>query len=301
MSAISISEVAKSFGSVRALAGIDLELADGEFFGLLGPNGAGKTTLMRILSGLLKADGGRLLIAGRDIATWKPSAVLGIVPQEIALYSTLTARDNLELFGAMYGLRGAALRKRCDELLDLVGLLDRARSQVRTFSGGMTRRLNLAAGLLHDPAILLLDEPTVGVDPQSRASIFTMLEALNRVGTTIVYTTHYMEEAERLCRRIGIIDHGRLLADGTLSELLGRVQTAHAIRAYGAISAWPRLEHTELRAADGHADYVTADLTQLGSIVSALERSGARFDRIEIRGPSLEALFLQLTGTELRD
>lgn len=301
MSAISVSGLFKSFGEVRALAGVDFEIADGEFYGLLGPNGAGKTTLLRILSGLLQADGGRLWIAGRDIARGKPAAAVGVVPQEIALYESLTARENLELFGAMYDLRGAALRGRCAELLDLIGLADRARSKVRTFSGGMLRRLNLAAGLLHDPSILLLDEPTVGVDPQSRASIFAMLETLNRAGKTIIYTTHYMEEAERLCRRIGIIDHGRLLAEGTLSELLSGVKSTSTIRAHGTPSAWPLLASAEMIAGDGFADYVPRDRTLLGNAVTDLERSGARFDRLEIRGPNLEALFLQLTGKELRD
>ncbi|HEY3294935.1 MAG TPA: ABC transporter ATP-binding protein [bacterium] len=297
MSAVLAKGLRKSFGNVTALGGVDLDIQSGEFYGLLGPNGAGKTTLLRILSGLLQPDDGQLTIASAP----NGMRAIGVVPQEIALYDVLTARQNLEVFGSLSGLRGGALSSRIRTVLDAVGLEDRATHKVKTFSGGMKRRLNLAVGLLADPPILLLDEPTVGVDPQSRARIFTLLHDLHAAGKTLIYTTHYMEEAERLCRRIGIIDHGALLAEGTLSELLSLVKTPRVVRVHGAKAALPRLDSVTSVAEGDHVDYIPQRTQDLGDIVTRLHGSNVPFDRLEITGPNLEALFLQLTGKELRN
>lgn len=303
MSAIRASAVRKTFGAVTALAGVDLAVRAGEFYGLLGPNGAGKTTLLRILSGLLKPDSGNLEILGEPVHAHRACRRLGIVPQDIALYEALSARANLSTFGAVAGLRGAQLRQRADAALDAVGLTDRAAARVRTFSGGMKRRLNLAAGLLTDPPILLLDEPTVGVDPQSRASIFALLERLHAAGKTIIYTTHYMEEAERLCQRIGIVDRGCLLADDTPAALMRQVTTPRRLRVFGAAfaAAAPPLADAEWTATSDYVDYVPHRPELLGKLVSGIEHAGAGYERLEIIGPNLETLFLQLTGRELRD
>ena len=297
MTAISVKSLRKNFGQVAALDGVDLAIPTGEFYGLLGPNGAGKTTLLRILSGLLAADSGEVTIA----QPMNGAPAIGVVPQEIALYDVLTARQNLEVFGSLAGLRGNRLSFRIQSVMEAVGLSDREKSKVKTFSGGMKRRLNLAVGLLADPPILLLDEPTVGVDPQSRARIFSLLQDLNAAGKTLIYTTHYMEEAERLCKRVGIIDHGKLLAEGTLSELLSLVKTPRVVRVHGAKAALPRFESVEYVEAGDYSDYIPARPNDVGEIVSRLHGSQVPFDRLEITGPNLEALFLQLTGKELRD
>jgi ABC-2 type transport system ATP-binding protein len=213
--------LAKAFGRVVAVDGVSLTLQPGQLLGLLGPNGAGKTTTVSMLAGLLPPDRGEVFVDGHRLAGDADPAKrrIGLVPQEVALYEELTARDNLRFFGGLYGFRGVVLEHALASVLELVGLADRARDRVTTYSGGMKRRLNLAAGLLHDPDILLLDEPTVGVDPQSRHAIFQNLDALKRRGKAILYTTHYMEEAERLSDRIVVMDHGRVIADNTLAGL----------------------------------------------------------------------------------
>lgn len=214
----------KSFGSLVAVDDVSLSLDPGVLVGLLGPNGAGKTTTVSMIAGLVTPERGDVLVGGRALRGDRDPAKrrIGLVPQDLALYDELTARDNLRFFGGLYGLRGRALDAAMESALGLVGLADRARDRVKTFSGGMKRRLNLAAGLLHDPDILLLDEPTVGVDPQSRNAIFENLEDLKRRGKALLYTTHYMEEAERLADRVVVIDHGRVIADDTLAGLLAR-------------------------------------------------------------------------------
>ncbi|MBU0508118.1 ATP-binding cassette domain-containing protein, partial [bacterium] len=228
---------------------------------------------------------------------------MGVVPQEIALYDMLTATANLHVFGAVQGLTGVQLRERIGFVLDAVGLTERAHSRVKTFSGGMKRRLNLAVGLLSDPEVLLLDEPTVGVDPQSRASIFALLRSLNESGKTILYTTHYMEEAERLCGRIGILDHGQLLAEGTLTELVEKVELPRTIRVSGTafMESPPKLKSAAHRATHDAVEYIPRDPSQLGAVVRELEESRTVYDRLEVIGPNLETLFLQLTGRELRN
>jgi ABC-2 type transport system ATP-binding protein len=242
-------------------------------------------------------------ILGHSAGSAEAVRSLGIVPQEIALYEVLSARRNLELFGSLRGITGNQLAERVKSALTVVGLDEHQHRRVKTFSGGMKRRLNLAIGLLHDPPVLLLDEPTVGVDPQSRARIFALLKDLHAAGKTIIYTTHYMEEAERLCQKIGIIDRGRLLAEGTLFDLFSMVTTPRSVRLYlaGGKDAAVPLEGTEMAGDTEHVDYVPGSADRLGQIVAEIERTGMNYERMEIVGPNLESLFLQLTGKELRD
>jgi len=304
---LALRSVTKRYGTLTALDGVSLDIHRGEFFGLLGPNGAGKSTLMSLVAGLRATDGGTLTLDGAPIATTNPAgrAALGLVPQNIALYRELTAEQNLRFFGELYGLRGATLRDRVEEALAAVQLADRRRDAVKTFSGGMQRRLNLVAALLHRPKLLLCDEPTVGVDPQSRNAIFEYLEQLNRDGLTVIYSTHYMEEATRLCSRIGVIDHGRILALGTLDALLAELPFADEI-------AFPVTPAT---------DALAAKLSALGTV--AREESTVRFQpRTDVKlsafyalaeeagvpprlfaheRPTLEAVFLHLTGRKLRE
>src|SRR5215472_9200383 len=218
---LEVSGLRKSYGDVVAVNGVSFRAGKGETIGLLGPNGAGKTTTVSMIAGLVRPDAGEVLIAGRRLRSDSDPAKrgMGLVPQDIGLYEVMSARENLHFFGALYGMEGAPLKRAIDEALDLVGLKERSREPVKGFSGGMKRRLNLAAAVLHGPDLLLLDEPTVGVDPQSRNAIFDNLEALKKRGKTLLYTTHYMEEAERLCDRLVIIDHGKIIADDTLQAL----------------------------------------------------------------------------------
>lgn len=219
------ADLRKQYGSRTAVDGVSFTIAEGEAYGLLGPNGAGKTTTISMVCGLLRPDAGAVEVAGVDLRAEPARAkgAIGYVPQEIALYPDLTARENLNFFGSLYGLRGARLRERVDAALAAVGLADRAAERVERYSGGMQRRCNIAAGLLHEPRLLVLDEPTVGVDAQSRAAILDTIAALNRDGLAVLYTSHYMEEVERLCDRIGVIDQGRLVAEGTSAELAALV------------------------------------------------------------------------------
>ena len=229
---LSVRSLRKTYDSLVAVDDVSFALEAGRLVGLLGPNGAGKTTTVSMIAGLVTPDRGDVLIAGHKLSGDTDSAKrrIGLVPQDLALYDDLTAHGNLRFFGALYNMRGAVLERAIDAALDLVGLSDRARDAVKTFSGGMKRRLNLAAGLLHDPDILLLDEPTVGVDPQSRNAIFDNLEELKRRGKALLYTTHYMEEAERLADRIIVIDHGKVIANDTLDGLYAGVATAGGVR-----------------------------------------------------------------------
>ena len=227
---LSVENLRKSFGALAAVSDVSFAVAPGQLVGLLGPNGAGKTTAVSMIAGLVTPDHGEVRIDGRALTgdTDPLKRRIGLVPQDLALYDELTARENLRFFGALYRLRGDALDAAIAASLELVGLADRARDRVKTFSGGMKRRLNLAAGLLHDPDVLILDEPTVGVDPQSRNAIFENLEILKRRGKALLYTTHYMEEAERLADRIVVLDHGRVIADDTLAGLYAGVAGAAA-------------------------------------------------------------------------
>ncbi|HEY6906100.1 MAG TPA: ABC transporter ATP-binding protein, partial [Ignavibacteriaceae bacterium] len=223
---ISINNVTKKFALTTALNNVSLEINDNEFFGLLGPNGAGKSTLMNLMIGYLDADEGGIIVDGNKISSGSLflRKTIGLVPQSLALYEDISARENLEIFGSFYGIPKRDLRYIIADQLKMVGLFERKNEKVKTYSGGMKRRLNLAASLLHDPKIILCDEPTVGIDPQSRNAIFDYLEALNNKGKTIIYTTHYMEEAERLCSRIAVIDFGRIISTGTVDELLNSLE-----------------------------------------------------------------------------
>ncbi|HEV7667750.1 MAG TPA: ABC transporter ATP-binding protein [Thermoanaerobaculia bacterium] len=307
-------DLAKSYGGRPAVAGVTLALAPGEIFGLLGPNGAGKTTTVSMLCGLLPPDAGTVLVGGRAISGDADPAKrqIGLVPQEIALYDELSALANLRFFGALYGLGGAALESAIGAALELVGLADRARDLVKTMSGGMKRRLNLAGALLHDPAVLLLDEPTVGVDPQSRNAIFDNLEELRRRGKALLYTTHYMEEAERLCDRIAIVDSGQVIAEGTLRELLKMLPASNRLRV--EVEGVTELPLAELKALAGVAEEaepsfedgrLTVALSDLpagtAAVLGWLTTHGATAGHLASERGNLEAVFLHMTGRRLRD
>ncbi len=306
-----VEKLVKRYGEIRAVDGISFEVRKGELYGLLGPNGAGKTTTMSMLSGLLKPDEGRVLFDGTDLAI-DPIGVkarLGIVPQETALYETLTARENLRFWGGLYGLSGTALDKAVDRVLELVGLAGRAKEAVKGYSGGMKRRLNLGLGLVHSPQAVLMDEPTVGIDPQARLNILEAVRNVTASGATVLYTTHYLEEAETLCDRIGIMDHGRILAEGTLEELKRRVGKKEIVTVRGSFDA--EAAKSRLAALPGVLA-VTADTGRLvlsvdGSgraavdLLAGVLSSGMEVDGVSIQPPSLNSLFLDLTGRELRD
>jgi ABC-2 type transport system ATP-binding protein len=306
-SLLSAKGVVKRFGSLTALDGVSLDIAPGEFFGLLGPNGAGKSTFMSLVAGLRPPDAGTLTVDGAGVAAGSAKArqALGLVPQHIALYADLSAESNLRIFGELYGLRGAALRERVSHVLEAVQLADRRTDLVKAFSGGMQRRLNLAAALLHNPRLLLCDEPTVGVDPQSRNAIFDYLQELNRGGLTIIYSTHYMEEATRLCSRIGIIDHGKILALGTIDELLGRLPFEDEIRfpATGETAglAQELAARGELATLDGVHRFRPRLGYPLSAFFTLTEQKGLPPRLFTSQRPTLEALFLHLTGRILRE
>ena len=280
---IKLTGLRKAFGSIVAVDDLTLEILSGEVFGLLGPNGAGKTTTVNMAIGLVRPDSGTVEIDGRgfpdDRATRRK---IGVAPQDMAIYDELTGEENVSFFGKLQGLAGRTLRRRVDWSLEFVGLADRRKSKAKTYSGGMQRRLNLAIALVHNPMLLLLDEPTVGVDPQSRNAIFDRIEELQKSGRTIVYTTHYMEEAQRLCDRVCIIDHGKILALGMVDELIAR----HG----GKSVVWARTR-------EGEARIETDDpLAELGRLQEAGLLEQFRVDR-----PDLEQVFLNLTGRHLRD
>lgn len=300
-----IRGAAKRFGAVRALDGASVELRRGETLALLGPNGAGKTTMVRAVAGRVRLDGGTIELFGEAVGAEDAPARrrLGIVPQEIALYDLLTARENLEAFGRMHGLGGAALRDRVREALEWTGLASRGDDRVKGFSGGMKRRLNIACGILHGPEAILLDEPTVGVDPQSRERIWEMLGELKRRGASLLLTTHHLEEAEARADRIVVVDHGKTIAAGTLRELidstLGPSRTLH-VRLSTALASLPAGFTS-----DGDARSLEAPmhdpLADLPAALAALREAGATIDEFRLEGPSLQGVFLHLTGRELRE
>ncbi len=304
---IKIESVTKRFPSITALDGVSLEIREKEFFGLLGPNGAGKSTLMNLLTGYLEPTAGSISIGGEFVNrnNLEVRKKIGFVPQSLALYDELSARENLEMFGKLFGLPKKLLRERIDERLKAVELFERRKDKVKTFSGGMKRRLNMIASLLHDPVLLLCDEPTVGVDPQSRNAIFDFLTALNEQGTTIIYTTHYMEEAEKLCNRVGIIDHGKIIALGTSDELMEMLPYEETI----VIAKNPStLQHKAtfeefgtLLEEDDHFELKPGNGFLLSKLFARVEEQGMRYQWIELHRPTLEALFLHLTGRRLRD
>lgn len=307
-----VKGLSKSFGSRLAVDGIGFTIAPGEIYGLLGPNGAGKTTSISMIAGILARDAGEVAIDGTDIDAGPAArALIGIVPQAITLYLDLTARENLDFWGRMYDLSGAALQHAIDAALDAVGLTKRADDIVGTYSGGMQRRLNLAAGILHQPKLLILDEPTVGVDPQSRSAIFDLVERLRDQGTAILYTTHYMEEAERLCARIGIIDSGKLIAEGTRAELVAGLGQDSRIEIGLGRGDSPERAERIVGALDGVMSatvennhlHVVADrgANRLPAILTALLNAGAMAESVRVVEPNLEDVFLRMTGRALRD
>ena len=304
---LSLQAVTKRYGSLTALDGVSLDIGRGEFFGLLGPNGAGKSTLMSLVAGLRSPDAGTLTLDGQPLTTANTAnrTALGFVPQSIALYEDLSAEQNLRIFGSLYGLQGADLNQRITAALESVQLADRRRDQVKTFSGGMQRRLNLVAALLHRPKLLLCDEPTVGVDPQSRNAIFDFLEAQARAGLTVIYSTHYMEEATRLCSRIGIIDHGKILALGTLDELLLQLPFEDEITFPATPATAPLVAqlgaHGALATEDGTHRFRPVAGYRLSGFFAMAESLGLPPRLFTSQRPTLEALFRHLTGRTLRE
>ncbi|SER99267.1 ABC-2 type transport system ATP-binding protein [Pedococcus cremeus] len=305
------SGLTRRFGDRVAIEDVSFHVAPGETYGLLGPNGAGKTTTIRVVCGLLAPDAGEVTVAGLPVAATatEAKARIGYVPQEVSLYPDLTARENLRFFGRLYRLRGQELRDRVEEVLELIGLADRGDDRVESYSGGMKRRLNIGASLLHRPELLVLDEPTVGVDPQSRHAIMESIANLGTAGMAVLYTTHYMEEAERLCDRVGVIDHGHLVAEGTRRELVARVGEKDRITlsATGSLAlfaeACRRIEGIEqVDTADSSVHLIATDgRRRLAQVLAAATVTDTSVRSVEVEEPDLEAVFLHLTGTALRE
>lgn len=307
-----VEGVHKSFGDLHAVNDVSFHIDAGETFGLLGPNGAGKTTTISIVCGLLDADQGHVWVRGAEVRAGGTGgrSDIGYVPQELALYPDMSGRDNLRFFGRLYGLRGRPADQRINEVLEIVGLVDRAGDRVSEYSGGMQRRLNIAAGMLHRPRLLILDEPTVGIDPQSRNAILEAVAALGSEGLSVLYTTHYMEEAERLCDRLAIMDHGVVLAHGTRRELVDLVgehdvvllDVAGDAGAAAASLADVRGVHRATVAAPGQVSVVADGAASLLSpMLQAVQGTGSTVQRVQVQEPSLDSVFLHLTGMALRD
>jgi ABC-2 type transport system ATP-binding protein len=310
MNVLTVANARKKFGSAVALDGASFELRQGELLALLGPNGAGKTTLIRAVAGRVRLDSGEIRTFDRIADGRRTPPELGIVPQEVALYALLTARENLEVFGTLHGLSGAGLTRQVDWALEQTGLVDRAREPVRQFSGGMRRRLNIACGVLHRPRIVLLDEPTVGVDPQSRDRIYDMLAGLAQSGVSLLLTTHHLEEAEARCSRTVIIDRGKVIAGGTLSELVDQTVGRYRLVTLRLDAPLTDGATADLAAADIAADATDARVVkarmrdvalELPPLLDRIRRAGRSVDDVEVRGPSLQAVFIHLTGRELRE
>jgi ABC-2 type transport system ATP-binding protein len=305
--ALEIRDLSKSFGDRRALDGVTLTMAQGEILGLLGPNGAGKTTLVRSVAGRVHPEGGSLRILGEDPARKAARSLRGWVPQEIALYATLSPRENLWTFGRYQGLSGEALDAAIRRSLEWSGLADRWNDRTGRLSGGMRRRLNIAAGTIHDPKVLLLDEPTVGVDPQSRERIYEMIGELQARGVSLLYTTHYMEEAERLCDRIAIIDHGRIIALGTRDELVRETLGSRQALTVETVSPIPAALRERLTALGVSVDGTKARASvedaagQIRQLLGLFHDAGVPVRDLTLKAATLEEVFLQLTGRELRE
>jgi ABC-2 type transport system ATP-binding protein len=301
----------KRFGELQAVRGISFHIAEGETYGLLGPNGAGKTTTISMVCGLLEPDRGEAIVDGAPLTTRSVAAkaAIGYVPQELAIYPDLSARENLRFFARLYGLTPAEANARVEDVLGVIGLAERAREQTKQYSGGMQRRLNIGIGLLHRPRLLVLDEPTVGVDPQSRNAILESIERLAGEGMAVLYTTHYMEEAERLCDRIGIVDHGELMAEGSRARLVSlvgqhdRVQldgTGDLETAAAALGELAAVQAASMRDG-GLALIVDGARAVLPQVLATAQQAGAVVHAVEVDEPDLEAVFLHLTGRALRD
>ena len=309
--AIEVQDLHKNFGALQAVRGVSFSARAGEVISLLGPNGAGKSTTISMLAGLLAPSSGDALIMGHSVLrdARAAKAALGVVPQDIALYPDLSARENLVFWGKMYGLRGAALQQRVDEVLEIIGLSDRQKDYIGKFSGGMKRRVNIGAALLHKPQVVIMDEPTVGIDPQSRRHILDNVKQLNQQGMTVLYTTHYMEEAEELSNHIAIVDQGRVVALGTYKELIQlvgeqtRIDLALNCESEQVIPFWKAVEGvSQVSGLDGKAAVLVNDSNRvLPRLFEAATRANARITAVDIREPNLEAVFLHQTGKALRD
>jgi ABC-2 type transport system ATP-binding protein len=309
MNVLSVTNARKSFGVVKALDGASFDLRQGELLALLGPNGAGKTTLIRAIAGRVRLDSGEIRLFGAPVGDARTAPELGIVPQEIALYPLLTARENLSAFGELQGLKGPDLGRQIDWALERTGLADRSSEPVKQFSGGMKRRLNIACGVLHRPRIVLLDEPTVGVDPQSRDRIYDMLSDLAAEGVSLLLTTHHLEEAEARCSRTVIIDHGRAIAEGTLAELVDQTVGKHRLvtlrldRPLSDVGSVARGSDTVVDSGD--ATRLRARLhdvaSELPQLLDRVRKAGRAVEDVDVRGPSLQSVFIHLTGRELRE
>ncbi len=306
---IDVSNLKKTFDTVDALKGISFHIPQGECYGLLGPNGAGKTTTISIISSIIEPDDGEITIAGHDLKKnpLECKKNIGVVTQEIALYNEFSAYDNLLFWGGVYKIPGKELKERINETLDLLGLTDRKNDKTKTYSGGMKRRINIGTALLHRPKILFMDEPTVGIDPQSRNLIFEVVEKLHKEGTTIIYTTHYMEEAERLCDRIGIMDNGEIITQGTLNELktLGSMKESVVIsykNLTDKLSNTIKKEWKDLQRFEDTIHFYSMNIQgDLSKIIIMCNTYGLDIRHIELQKMNLETIFLSLTGKKLRD
>jgi len=300
-----VQDLKKSYDKTQALKGVTFSVQSGTCFGLLGPNGAGKSTTMKILTGIVKADGGTADILGLrvDRESSKIRRQVGYVPQNITLYEKLSAFDNLTFFGELYGLKGKQLTSRIREVLEQIGLANREKDAVESFSGGMKRRINIATALLHRPKLLILDEPTVGIDPQSRNHIFEMIRSLKSEGVTVIYSTHYMEEVEALCDDLAIVDQGKVIACGSLAEMLGRYSTKTIYVEAPGFDTWPALETVKKLSRKGRGFVIETDspMDVMKQILQAATERGVTIEVLETMRSSLESVFLALTGTSLRD
>ncbi|MBE2215950.1 MAG: ABC transporter ATP-binding protein [Opitutaceae bacterium] len=310
MSLLRVDRLSKSFGQLRAVDGVSFEIRAGEIYGLLGPNGAGKTTTISMVCGLLRADFGNVHVGGLEFWSDARAArrLMGVVPQEIALYEELSGRENLEFWGRLAGLPSREAKSRAVELLEALTLTDRGNDAVKKYSGGMKRRINIGCALMHRPKLLLLDEPTVGIDPQARANILEFVRGLRDSGTAILYTTHYLEEAETLCSRIGVIDHGKLLAEGTLADLragLGDQQTYTLEGAFADAQpeAWPGFtsQFRIIQQTDRLLIVAALNHGEPAEAIKALLALPVRIDNVALKRPTLNDVFLHLTGRELRE
>ncbi|MCX2829313.1 ABC transporter ATP-binding protein [Bacillus pseudomycoides] len=307
-----VDHITKSFGKKEVVKNVSFEVKKGETFGLLGPNGAGKSTTISMICGLIPYDGCDIKVGGKSVKEYPLDAKrkIGIVPQDIALYPTLSAKENLIFWGKMYGLSGAIAKKRADEVLAYVGLQDRAKDKIETFSGGMKRRINIGAALMHEPELLIMDEPTVGIDPQSRNHILETVKGLNEKGMTVIYTSHYMEEVEYLCERIAIVDYGKVIALGTKTELCNRLADGFMVKLQlnrysqellQKVKEIPTVERIIIDEDTNTLDIGLKTGEAVGTVVSIVVENHVQILKLEVQEPNLEALFLQLTGRSLRD